>query len=90
MRRSHYADNMGSIDYLRFNGYTVSAYSTIDLSDEQAITLIAKHMGVYDERFSSWQLLEQILFKITDENEFSPYRWNNYHVTNERNLDIEL
>jgi hypothetical protein len=81
---------MGSFDYLCFNGYTVSACSTLDLSDSQAIILIAKHMGVYEKNLDPYRLLERILFKLTDENEYSPYMYNNYSVSSNTNHDIEL
>lgn len=58
----------------------MSIYSTLDLSEMECVILIAKHLGVFEEGRSKQKLLADILFKITDGNEFSPYCFNNYMI----------
>lgn len=74
----------------------MSIYSTITLTPSMAIKLIAEHVCAdpnYPESLkdkSDNDLLESILFRLTDGNKYSPYHYNNYRVdSNPGNSDLD-
>lgn len=64
----------------------MSIYSTITLTQSEAIKLIAEHVCAnpnepdWLEGKGDHKLLEMILFGLTDGNKYSPFHCNNYWV----------
>jgi hypothetical protein len=67
----------------------MSVYSTITLSELEAIEKIAEHLGIslewnglkkLEKRWTKQELLSMILFEITSKNPYSPNYFNNYGV----------
>lgn len=64
----------------------MSIYSTIDLTQSEAIKLIAEHICASPNRPEGLEnktdneLLEMILFRVTDTNKYSPFHDNNYWI----------
>lgn len=68
----------------------MSIYSTILLTPSEAIKLIAEHVCADANEpqlleMSDNDLLERILFRLTDGNKHSPYHYNNYTVIDDKN-----
>lgn len=68
----------------------MSVYSTIDLTEMEAIEKIAEHLGIeldwngfnkLEKRRSKRDLLSMILFELTSKNPYSPNYLNNYWIT---------
>lgn len=68
---------------------SMSIYSTIDLTETEAIEKIAEHMGIDLEwndlvrrkkPLTKQELLSMILFELTSRNPYSPNRDNNYYI----------
>lgn len=74
----------------------MSIYSTISLTRSEAIKLIAEHVCANADypnlldKATDDDLLEWILFKLTNGNKYSPFHMNNYWIVEGRGGESNL